>query len=725
MPLPGPFRGDPRSMQAATAPAISVLMPAYNAEGFVRQSVQSVLAQTFEDFELLVVNDGSTDATRDILAGIDDPRLRIIDNPRNLGIVGTLNHGLQHARARYIARLDSDDFCLPHRFARQKAFLDSHPETVIVAAEMSVLEDGNVTFTRDPGDPEELVVEWLLHLGNPVGHTSMMFRAETVAAMGSYLREEFTYAEDFDFSHRMLRHGRISILPEHLVIYRKHLTNLTRTKRDTMLQRTGRVLRDAYGRLLGPGHDADADLVTEHLIARGPFTDDAAPQRLGAFLARLVDGFALARNVSAAHRERLEATARRAWWRMIQAQLRGGEGAQFALRHRGAFPLAGRPNWREMARSIAVGLAGERLRQLRRRQRPPQLPAPELRIDGVAFRAAPNDPHDPPCLHVVVDTEAAFDRTEGFDRSRTAVTGMREQEPAQQLFESLGVRPLYLVDHAVASQPEGYGPLREMQDRHACVIGALMQARITPPFEGEEAAGPARGGIPARDLEERKLRSLIAAIRQNFGIAPLFFRAAHHGFGPDTMDLLAELGFQVDFSLLPHADLRARGGPDFRLAECVPYRVSLQRLLCVPVARGQIGALAPMSPRLQRLVQHPVMDRLQLPGLLARLNLADTVTLTPEGVTSEDQIRLIDAMMARGCRTFVLHYHSPSLAMRTPYVRTDAERAEFLRRIDAVCRHFLRVRGGMPGHPADLLPPGMRSRLWPQGTHAPTAEAAD
>ena len=119
-------------------------MAAYNAELYILQSVQSVLAQTFEDFELLVINDGSTDRTLDILSGIADRRLRILNNPTNLGVVGSRNRGMAEAVGRYVALLDADDFCLPTRFAKQKAFLDQHPETTIVGAEMSVLKRGEI-----------------------------------------------------------------------------------------------------------------------------------------------------------------------------------------------------------------------------------------------------------------------------------------------------------------------------------------------------------------------------------------------------------------------------------------------------------------------------------------------------------------------------------------------------------------------------------------------------
>ena len=344
------------------------------------------------------------------------------------------------------------------------------------------------------------------------------------------------------------------------------------------------------------------------------------------------------------------------------------------------------------------------------------------RIGDMAFAPLPPDADDPPSLYIVVDTEAEFDWTKGFDRSLTSVSAMRQQEPAQRLFEAWGVRPIYVVDYPVASQPEGYGPLREILARHACVIGAHMHPWVTPPFEETVSEHNSRGGNLPRDLEERKLRALVAMIERNFGVPPLFFRAGRYGVGPNTMALLSKVGIQVDLSLLPHADLRTRGGPDFRFVDCVPYRMDDSQLVSVPMTRGQIGALAPMPPRLQGLLQHPIAERLRLPGVLARLHLANTVTLTPEGVSADEQIRLIDAMMARGCRTFMLHYHSPSLAKQTPYVRDDADLAEFISRIERVCRHFFAVRGGLPGNPADLLSPGQRSRIWPASV--PVAELA-
>jgi hypothetical protein len=696
------------------APAISVLMPAYNAELHILQSVKSVLAQTFEDFELLVVNDGSTDRTLEILSGISDPRLRILDNPRNLGIVGSLNRAMSEAAGRYIARIDADDFCLPTRFGKQKAFLDGHPRTLIVGAEMSVLERGEIKRSRQPADADPRVLQWMLHVSNPVGHVSMMFRAETVKDLGTYLREEFKYAEDFDFSHRVMRMGEIAVLPEYLVIYRQHDLNLTRTRRTEMIDRTASVLKGVYADLLGANHDAEAGLVAEHLIAGTPFADQSAVERLGGFLNLLVTGFANAYTLDQEQFRKVTQYTGRLWWRVIQASLRAGQ-VRIPARHHDSFRWSDqtRPRTWQIARSLVSGLfpVQPRLGRYRPRPEPPAIQGP-LTVNGVRFTEVPTFPDDPPSLYIVVDTEAEFDWSKDFDRSLTNVSSMRQQISAQAIFDGYGARPIYLVDYAVASQAEGYGPLREIFDRKGCAIGAHLHPWVNPPFEEAVSEYNSFGGNLPADLEERKLRTLITTINSNFGITPLFFKAGRYGVGRHTMNTLARLGFAVDFSILPLADLRASGGPDFRFTEARPYQVGHGEITSIPMTRGQLGLFAPLPPRLHGALRSPLAIRLHLPGILSRLHLANTVTLTPEGVSAEEQIRLIQSMTARGFRVFTLHYHSPSLARRTPYVRTEAELRNFLDNLKAVCAFFFETLGGLPGNPVDLVPPSMRDRVW-------------
>lgn len=112
----------------ATTPRVTVFIPVHNRQHYITTAVDSILAQTFEDFELLIVDDGSTDATLDVLARYQDPRLRVESNPRNLGIPATRNRGLELARGEYIALLDSDDISWPNRLARQALYAGRWPE---------------------------------------------------------------------------------------------------------------------------------------------------------------------------------------------------------------------------------------------------------------------------------------------------------------------------------------------------------------------------------------------------------------------------------------------------------------------------------------------------------------------------------------------------------------------------------------------------------------------
>jgi glycosyltransferase involved in cell wall biosynthesis len=697
-------------------PAISVLIPAYNAERYVLQSVQSVLAQTYEDFELIVVNDASTDRTLEVLSAISDKRLRVLNNSSNLGVVGAGNRALNEATGRYIARLDADDLSLPTRFAKQIAFLDQNPRVLVLGTEQSVLERGEIRFSRQPADADPQILKWMLHVSNPIGHPSTMFRAEVIGDLGVYMREEFKFAEDFDFLHRMLRLGEIAVLPEYLTIHRLHDQNMTRTRRDEVTSRTAAVLGDVFSTLFGSDRTEEAVLVAEHLMSGIPFESPAALDRLGRFLTELVTVFTDTYGLDHEQGRKVKGYTGKLWWRMIQTSLRRGQ-LHAPLRHHSSFRWNGetRPSVYQVARSLAAGLVPDLP------QRVPPLPAPEptarncrLEINSTYLDVVPVRVDDPPSLFLVVDTEAEFDWRENFDRSLTSVNSMRQQFRAQDIFDRYGARPIYVVDYAVASQAEGFEPLREIFDRHACAIGAHLHPWVNPPFEEAISEHNSYGGNLPAGLEERKLRALVAMIQQSFGILPLFFKAGRYGVGRGTIETLARLGIEVDFSILPLADLRGRGGPDFRFAEAKPYRVGPSRILSVPMTRGQFGLLAPLAPRLHAALRSPIATRLHLPGILSRTHLANTVTLTPEGASAEEQIQLLKSMVGRGYRTFTLHYHSPSLAKHTPYVTSEAELKAFLVNLETVCRFFFDTLGGMPGNPADLVPPALREKIWPR-----------
>ena len=179
-------------MHVPGRPRVTVLMAAYNGAKLIGESLDSLLAQGFADFEVVVVDDASTDATADVVGAYADPRIRLLRNPENLGVVGTRNRAYAAARGEYIAILDQDDLSRPGRLAAQVAHLDSHPASALVATDIDIIEEGRL---RDSGrgshvDTNPAVLRWMLHIGNPLVHSSVMFRAAAARRLGVYLRQD-------------------------------------------------------------------------------------------------------------------------------------------------------------------------------------------------------------------------------------------------------------------------------------------------------------------------------------------------------------------------------------------------------------------------------------------------------------------------------------------------------------------------------------------------------
>ena len=157
------------------APSVTVLMPVYNAARHLQEAVESVLNQSHKDFELLVVDDGSTDEGLALLARYDDPRIRIERLPRNGGIVAALNHGLRHARGSYIARMDADDIALPIRLERQLQYLEQYPEMGVCGSTIEPFGGHLVRNWVQHFSPSAVAVALLFE--NPLCHPTVMFRA--------------------------------------------------------------------------------------------------------------------------------------------------------------------------------------------------------------------------------------------------------------------------------------------------------------------------------------------------------------------------------------------------------------------------------------------------------------------------------------------------------------------------------------------------------------------
>ena len=143
-------------------PIISVIMPTYNTPvEMLSKAVDSVLGQTYRDFEFIIIDDYSTDASVEYLASLQDERVKVIRNPQNLGITKSLNVALSHAKGRYIARMDSDDICLPKRLEKQLAFMESHPEVIVCGTWIETFGDTSYVMKRVIPEQEYLRCSFL------------------------------------------------------------------------------------------------------------------------------------------------------------------------------------------------------------------------------------------------------------------------------------------------------------------------------------------------------------------------------------------------------------------------------------------------------------------------------------------------------------------------------------------------------------------------------------
>jgi glycosyltransferase involved in cell wall biosynthesis len=244
-------------------PRVTVVMPVYNRERFVDEAIASVIAQDCADFELLIVDDGSTDRTPEILRAWAqrDPRIAVLTSPRNQGNAAARNLGLAQARAPYVAAFDSDDIMMPRRLAAQAAVLAGEPGVVLVSCPFEVVDvEGRYLGTWRADEPHEAIA-FLLNFYNAVsGGGQVMYRRSEVLAEGGYAAELVT-GSDYHLWVRLLRRGRIRILPLIGMKQRQHDDRLSVQYANKRLNK-GRIQRESLSHYLGrPIRDEELDAV--------------------------------------------------------------------------------------------------------------------------------------------------------------------------------------------------------------------------------------------------------------------------------------------------------------------------------------------------------------------------------------------------------------------------------------------------------------------------------
>lgn len=203
-------------------PAVSVIMPVYNGAAYLREAIDSILAQTFRDFELIVVDDASRDGSLDIAGAVGDPRIRVLRQERNTGVAASLNRGISEARGRYLARMDADDAARPERLERQVAFLDANPGCGIVGTWTEIWNGDGRTDRAHRHPTDNLTLQFESIFDTQFVHSSVMFRKAVIERCGPYPETGFSpYPEDFALWSKASRAFGLANLPEQLLVYRE------------------------------------------------------------------------------------------------------------------------------------------------------------------------------------------------------------------------------------------------------------------------------------------------------------------------------------------------------------------------------------------------------------------------------------------------------------------------------------------------------------------------
>jgi glycosyltransferase involved in cell wall biosynthesis len=214
-------------MTVNNTPLVSVVISALNAEKYIGTAIDSILAQTYTNFELIIINDGSTDNTEDIILSYKDRRIRLVKNETNLGLAKSLNKGIKLADGKYIARLDADDIAAKDRFEVQIKYLEYKPEIAVCGSYYRAFSEDNSTIIRQPLISEQIKIR--LFFENPMGHPTVMMRNQIFKKDNYSYNESFRTAQDYDLWCRISHKYDITNLPFVLTDYRIHSSQVSST----------------------------------------------------------------------------------------------------------------------------------------------------------------------------------------------------------------------------------------------------------------------------------------------------------------------------------------------------------------------------------------------------------------------------------------------------------------------------------------------------------------
>lgn len=314
-------------------PLVSVVMPIYNGERFVVEAVRSILAQTLADFELIVVDDGSTDRTAELLAAEQrtDSRVVVHRQPSNMGFRTALNTGCGLARAEFIARLDADDVSLPMRLERQIAFLTANPGVGVVGSAVQVIDERGARDRIHSYPLGSGLAAWSMIFFNSLAHPSVTMRRAVVEAVGGYPAGCAGGTEDYAIFLDISRKSRLANLPDVLLLYRVWGGNMTQVKWEAQERDAVRLLRQFLQTSFGFAL-SEEDAVALRGLSRDQYPRDPdTAARIGAIIEELAPKFEAAFAGSADDVAAIRNDAGMRLWLLSALALRRASPASFTL----------------------------------------------------------------------------------------------------------------------------------------------------------------------------------------------------------------------------------------------------------------------------------------------------------------------------------------------------------------------------------------------------------
>lgn len=232
-------------------PKVTVLMSVYNGEKYLREAINSILNQTFKDFEFLIIDDGSTDSSRDIISSYGDPRIRLLGNEKNMGLTRSLNKGLTLAKGEYIARMDADDMSTYDRLEKQVAYMDTHPEKALLGGSAIVINSRSDTITRWHHLTKPGLLRWSLLFDNPFIHSAVMLRSALLRAHRLSYDCALPCAQDYDLWQKIGQLSSVANLADVVIHRREHQENISARNSQEQKKTQLMVIRRGISELLG------------------------------------------------------------------------------------------------------------------------------------------------------------------------------------------------------------------------------------------------------------------------------------------------------------------------------------------------------------------------------------------------------------------------------------------------------------------------------------------